>query len=77
VQVVAVSANPTPEATGPQSSASGGRLDGRLISPLHRGTLPPGIHRLHWDCSGNPSGVYICRVNVWNEATAAGVIVVH
>ncbi|MBN1423678.1 hypothetical protein JXA88_03895 [Candidatus Fermentibacteria bacterium] len=51
--------------------------DGRLITSRHRGTLPQEIHRLRWDCSGTPSGVFICLVNVGNEAASTGVIVVH
>lgn len=51
----------TTVASGP-ASARVYDLLGRQVATLHDGSLPAGTHRLDWDLSGVPSGLYFVRL---------------
>ena len=35
---------------------------GRLVEELADASFPAGEHRLEWDASGQPAGIYFCRM---------------
>jgi hypothetical protein len=49
-------------------------LSGRLVSEIYDGWLPNGLRSLHWNASGQPSGIYLLRVESQESAQTKKVV---
>ncbi len=52
-------------------------IAGRRVGSLGRSVQPAGLHRLRWEPTGLPSGVYFCRLQTGDRAMARALSVVR